>query len=376
MKKSGGFLTFFLVLIILILIIGLIVVGYSIFGSLFEEIPTAQELISNQEIKIELQNQIKTPQIVENPIKNEGNFSENETKDIKAPIENLKSNFFYNQLDEDSKIIYSGLWNHKEDLKTGTYKVQFGSTFQELLSQSNGQEQLGKAYQSAIEAFSYDNPDVFYLNPNKMYLNIETATTVSSVKYNVFIDSGNKDNYLIDGFTSKAQVEKIESQLENIRMQIVNAVSGTNEQKARQVHNYLIDNISYDTSLSKDNIYDLYGALIKGESVCEGYAKSYQYLLNAIGIPCVIVIGTGTNSQGQTENHSWNYVQLNNKWYAVDVTWDDPIIQGGGTLTNSSRYQYFLRGKNKMDKDHFTDGQFTENGKEFEFPQLSSTDYE
>lgn len=373
MKKGGGFLTFLYIFIILILISGLVIIGNKFFGTLFEDLPTVQELVPSTEIGPELKNQIKTPQIVENPVAEE-DLTEEPADDIVAPV-GLKSNFFYNQLDENSKTIYNGLWNHKEELKSGTYKVQYGGTFQDLLSESNGQEKLGNAYQSAIEAFSYDNPDVFYLNPNKMYLNIQTETRGTSVKYKVFIDNGKQDSYLADGFKSKEQVEKVEKQIENIRDQIVNAVSGTNEQKARQVHNYLVDNITYDETLSKDNIYDIYGALVKGESVCEGYAKSYQYILNAIGIPCVIVIGTGTNSQGQTENHSWNYVQLNNKWYAVDVTWDDPIIHGGGTLTNSSRYQYFLRGKNKMDKDHFTDGQFTEGGKVFKFPQLSSVDY-
>ena len=142
------------------------------------------------------------------------------------------------------------------------------------------------------------------------------------------------------------------------------------------VHDYLVDNISYDSSISKSNIYNIYGALINKECVCEGYARAYKYILDELNIPCILVIGTATNGEGNTENHAWNYVKLNNSWYAVDTTWDDPIIIGGGILNKKSKYRYFLKGKETMDQDHITSGQFTENGKEFAYPNLSETDFE
>lgn len=58
--------------------------------------------------------------------------------------------------------------------------------------------------------------------------------------------------------------------------------------------------------------------------------------------------GTATNSQGETENHAWNYVQLNGIWYAVDCTWDDPIIIGNGKINESIKYQYFLKGSKEF----------------------------
>ena len=137
----------------------------------------------------------------------------------------------------------------------------------------------------------------------------------------------------------------------------------------------LVHNLSYDSSISKENIYNIYGALVNRECVCEGYAKSYKFLLNKAGIDCVIVIGKATNSQGQTENHSWNYVELDGNWYAVDVTWDDPVIVGNGSLSNSARYKYFLKGYNAIKQDHSASGQFTEGGKEFRYPALSMRDY-
>ena len=97
--------------------------------------------------------------------------------------------------------------------------------------------------------------------------------------------------------------------------------------------------------------------------------------MNEIGIENTIVIGTGTNSRNETESHAWNYVNLNNKWYGIDVTWDDPIISGGGILTNKSRYGYFLKGSQTMNENHVQSGRFTEKGKMFQYPELSIEDY-
>ena len=46
----------------------------------------------------------------------------------------------------------------------------------DILSEEGGADKLGDDYQAAIEAFTHDNVDIFYLDVNKMYLNIETTT--------------------------------------------------------------------------------------------------------------------------------------------------------------------------------------------------------
>lgn len=319
-----------------------------------------------------IEEDIKTPEIVENPI------SKIEDTNIKnVNYDNVKVNkYFYNQLEEPSKTIYKAFTQNKENMKTGTYKIELGTSFSDILKQENGQDKLGKFYQSAIEAYTYDNPDVFYLNPKKMYLNIETTTRGKNVTYNVFINNGNEGNYLIDEFNSKEQVDNAIVEIENIKNQIISNRTGNAYEDMKMVHDYLVDNISYDSSISKPNIYNIYGALINKECVCEGYARAYKYILDELNIPCILVIGTATNGEGNTENHAWNYVKLNNSWYAVDTTWDDPVIVGGGILNKKSKYRYFLKGKETMDQDHITSGQFTENGKEFAYPNLSETDFE
>ncbi len=316
---------------------------------------------------------IKSPKILDNPLDaiQEGS---NEQNDI--DYSNVSINkYFYNQLEELAQTIYKAFETNKENMKTGTYKLELGNSFSSLLEQSNGQEILGRYYQSAIEAYTYDNPDVFYLSPNKMYLNVETTTKRNNVTYYVYINSGKEANYLIDEFSSKVEVDNAISQIEQVRNKIVQNKKTKTYDNIKMVHDYLIENTEYDTTISKSNIYNIYGAMVNGEAVCEGYARSFKYLMDALGIPCTLVIGKGTNSEGRTENHAWNYVQIGDDWYALDATWDDPV-SSSGWVSQSSKYRYFLKGSNDILKDHIPSGQFTEGGKMFSYPPLSSSNYE
>ena len=319
------------------------------------------------------ENEIKVPQIIENPL-----------DQIKPEKSNQKNNnytnvnvdkYFYNQLEDYSKVIYRAFESNKENMKTGNYQIEFGNAFSSLLKQSDGQSLLNTYYQSAIEAYIYDNPEVFYLNPNKMYLNIETTTRGKRKSYNVYISNGNQSNYFIDEFSSKEQVENAVNQIEQVKKQIVSNKTGNTYQDIKMVHDYLVDNLEYDTSISKPHIYTIYGALINKVCVCEGYARAFKYIMDELNIPCVLVMGQGTNSQGQTENHAWNYVKIDGRWFAVDATWDDPVVYGGGRVSDESKYKYFLKGSNTFNQDHIPSGQFTPDGKVFTYPIISSGDY-
>ena len=333
---------------------------------------TTQNVADSSENEKTVEDDIEVPAIVESPlssIEKTNTTTNNNYSNVQV------DKYFYNQLEEESRIIYRAFESNKEQMKTGTYQIELGTSFSDLLSQSNGQERLGEYYQSAIEAYTYDNAEVFYLSPRKMYLNIETTTKGGVSTYNVFINSGNEANYLADGFQSKGQIDQAVAQIEQVKNQILQNKTGNTYEDIKMVHDYLIDSINYDSSLSKQNIYNVYGALVNKECVCEGYARAFKYLLDELDIPCVMVIGTGTNSQGETENHAWNYVQLNGSWYAVDTTWDDPVVIGGGTVSEASRYKYFLVGREIIDQDHSPSGQFTEGGKVFSYPNLSNTSY-
>ena len=319
-----------------------------------------------------VEDDIQVPAIVENPISS----IEKSNSSTNTDYSNVQvDKYFYNQLDEKSRIIYRAFESNKEQMKTGTYQIELGTSFSDILSQSNGQEKLGEYYQSAIEAYTYDNAEVFYLSPKKMYLNIETTTRGGVSTYDVYINSGNEVNYLTEEFSSKAEVDQAIAQIEQVKNQILQNKTGNTYEDIKMVHDYLVDSINYESSLSKQNIYNIYGALVNRECVCEGYARAFKYLLDELKIPCIMVIGTGTNSQGETENHAWNYVQLGGNWYAVDTTWDDPVVIGGGTASEESRYKYFLVGREIIDQDHSPSGQFTEGGKIFSYPNVTYESY-
>lgn len=324
----------------------------------------------NIDVNVSTVETVKIPQILEAETKLSNQKEENVNYD-NSEIDK----YFYNQLDEYSKIIYNAMETNKENIKTGVYEINLGTEFSSLLSRNDGEQLLGEYYQSAIEAYTYDNPDVFYIEFSKLYLNIETTTRGIKKTYRVFINAGDQGNYLTDEFPSKENIDNALNEIEKVKAYFVQNKRANTYENVKLVHDYLVQSIEYEQTVSMPNIYNLYGAIVNKQCVCEGYAKAFKYLMDSIDIPCVIVIGKATNSEGDTENHAWNYVQLNGIWYAIDCTWDDPILTGPGFISNSSKYKYFLKGEVEFNKTHFPNGQFTENGKVFEFPILSQVDY-
>lgn len=366
--------------IIMTIVILLISSVFVLFGVIFwNEFIEVEEVAQPENVKTiisentnTINKEIKVPEILENPL---DEIKDSELQEETVNYSNITVNkYFYNQLEDYSQIIYNAFESNKENMKTGTYKIEFGNSFSTLLSEENGQEQLGKYYQSAIEAYNYDNPEVFYLSPNKMYLNIEATTQRNKTTYNVYISSKDGENYLTDEFSSKEQINTALQQIEQVKEQILQNKKTNTYENIKMVHDYLIENTEYDTSVSKENIYNIYGAMVNKQAVCEGYAKSFKYLMDALGIPCTLVIGEATNSEGQTENHAWNYVQIDENWYAIDCTWDDPI-SSTGWVSEASKYRYFLKGSDDMAKNHEPSGQFTEGGKIFTYPTLNTSNY-
>lgn len=374
MKKENGFIKFLLVLIVIALAGIIMLFGYVMYNEFagngdvdFGNLQLIYPKIENQESDNRINN---TKATTDTKISGSTVGTQVLTKN------EYQNKYLYSQLGENGKIIYEKLYENKENLKTGTYTIQFGNAFYDILSQENGSDKLQEEYQTAIEAFTYDNPDVFYIDVTKMYINIETIQKIFSTKYNVYINSAKDPTYLLDGFTSKEQIDQCESQVIAVKNQILNQIAGKNDiEKMRYIHDYLVDTIEYDQKFVEKKIYNIYGALVSKTCVCEGYAKASQYLLNEAGLENIIITGTATNSDGKTENHAWNYVNIDEKWYAIDTTWDDPIIVGGGKLTNTIRYRYFLKGSSTMNKNHFISTKFTSGGQDFEFPELSITDY-
>lgn len=279
--------------------------------------------------------------------------------------------FYYNQLSDTAKIIYDEILANEGMLKTGTAQIRFRkNTFDDILSKSNGMSILSTEYQNAVDAIKYDKMDIFYLDFTKIALRAVTYTMGNEKSYDVYLSPiGEGEKYLEDHFEKKEEIEQLLLEVEYKKGEIIENAIGTNYQKIQYVHNWLIDNISYDQTYDKMHTRNIYGALIDGEVVCEGYAKAFKYLLDELEIPCIVVSGEAINSEGHSEAHMWNYVLINDVWYAVDVTWDDPILVNSNKLPEKSRYRYFCQGDN-INENHFLSSRITRNAQEYEYPEL------
>lgn len=163
---------------------------------------------------------------------------------------------------------------------------------------------------TTAKAITDDHPEIFWLTGTMgYYSNVEmTAIQIYS-------------NY------SPEEVNMRVNAMRKVASEFYSAVPDGLSPLEREimVHDYLIDHVEYDTEIDTINLdnnnpdtYTAYGALVNGVSVCEGYARAFQMLLNGLGIDCVDVIG-----RSQDQMHIWNAVKLDGEWYHVDVTWDD-----------------------------------------------------
>ena len=123
-------------------------------------------------------------------------------------------------------------------------------------------------------------------------------------------------------------LEKIREAEESFIDSVADGLSEYEREKL--VHDYIIDTCYYNEAESNvlEAYHSIYGVLVKGKAVCEGYAKAFQMLLNLVGIECVGIEGEGVEPDEEPnfdDNilHMWNAVKIDGEWYFADVTWDD-----------------------------------------------------
>jgi transglutaminase-like putative cysteine protease len=168
-------------------------------------------------------------------------------------------------------------------------------------------------FEVVCEAVVYDNPDLFWLVSDFSYSH--DGKNVISATLN-FKFKGNIEPYknifykCSDSVLEKAM--KLNSDIDKVKF----------------IHDLLINICSYES-----NEYDqtAYSVIVMGKSVCAGYSRAFQYYMQRLGIPCALLIGDAGGP------HAWNLVKINGEYYAMDVTWDDPL----GARPNSYSYTYF-----------------------------------
>ena len=283
--------------------------------------------------------------------------------------------YYYNQLDNTAKLIYDTIESNLSNMTSGNYEIKLSSQIADVLYEDYGENKLDTSFQSAWDALMLDRVDTFFIDVTKVNLKMRKTTYGKKVTYALSIAPADSNGYLANGIENKEKVHAILNEIKETRDSIVKSLNGIDYNKIMHAHDWIINNLQYEQNITNNNVYNLYGALIEKSAVCEGYAEALKYILDEVDIPCVLVSGTATNSEGKTERHEWNYVQLYGKWYAIDSTWDDPVVKGTGYVSDSIKHRYFLVGSNEMNKNHFTNGQMTESGQKFVYPTIEIEKY-
>lgn len=137
------------------------------------------------------------------------------------------------------------------------------------------------------------------------------------------------------------EINEINNKVDKILSENVNNNMPPKE-KIRAIHDYIIDHTEYD-KLKYENKNDdtyksntAYGVLIEGYGTCNGYADAMEIFLDKMNI---------INYKISNEEHIWNLVYLDGKWYHLDLTWDDPISD-----ININRDTYFLINTKTLEK--------------------------
>lgn len=198
--------------------------------------------------------------------------------------------------------------------------------------------------EKAFACVMLDHPEIFYVDGYK-YTEYSRDGAVDRIIF--------KGNYLY----TVHEIESRKARIEEKADAILAGVPDTDDEyeKVKYIYETIIQNTEYDTT-AEDN-QNICSVFLNGASVCQGYAKSVQYLLRRMGMHAGLVVGTVRGGDG----HAWNLVEVNGAWYYLDATWGDAyyLFEQEDTdlqpKTASTNYDYFCVTTEQMAKTHVTD---------------------
>lgn len=211
--------------------------------------------------------------------------------------------YAYDLLKAEEQIVYQEIFQALSEVKD-TVQVSTLDT-----------QVLNKVFQCVMN----DHPEIFYAKGYEV-VQYMLQNKVNKVMFNPIYTMNKsvirQNRKLINGYVEKC-------------------LSGLSEdageyEKICYFYEYIIKNTEYNAKSS--NSQNICSVMIDGESVCQGYAKAFQYLCYQAGINATLVTGYANN-----EGHAWNLVYAEDKPYYVDVTWGDAsyIITGDATYNGS-----------------------------------------
>ena len=226
-------------------------------------------------------------------------FGSNKKQDIpyqKVSIteEENTEKYYYQQLPTEQRQVYQeileGVRNHTEEIYVHNADVdETNQIFQKLMK---------------------DQPDIFWCDGTA------TATTHKGTEsYTVL-----KPKYFYTAEESQKMQTAIMQAAEKWLADL--DADADDYHKILYVYEKIVDEVEYDES-APDN-QNIYSVFVNQKSVCAGYSKATQYLLERLGVFCTYV--TGKTTEGGS--HAWNLVKCNGDYYYVDTTWRSGVPTG------------------------------------------------
>ena len=236
----------------------------------------------------------------EDPAKDEGGT------DVRTDFEADQYPYFA-VLDSKEKDIYSLLY---DGLSKGSRKVDCKKV-------KAGEDQLTKA----IDAVLNDHPELFWIDNQYEFTYDSDEGSIEDVSFD-FFDFASTPEKLRD---AKAAFEKATED--------ILAGAGSKQglvERERAIHDYICKNTTYDEKAPYNQ--SAYSVIVLHRSVCAGYSKAFQYLMNKAGITCYYIPGTTTDSGigGEDGAHAWNIVCPDGEYYNIDVLWDGSASESCG----------------------------------------------
>ena len=190
-----------------------------------------------------------------------------------------------------------------------------------------------------------------YTHPYNAFSHIETEFD-SLGKVTIKIERSYTDNE-IEMINEK--VDEIYEKLYDSRLSI--------ESNIKNLHDYIVNTTKYDSLRSDKNIIKYksdtaYGPLFEGYAVCGGYTDLMQLFLEKMNLKSYRV---------SSSKHIWNAVEIKDKWYHIDLTWDDPVADDGKDYLS---HEYLLIDTKKLLDMEKTQHRFNQDT----FKELKETD--